>query len=123
MNKRVFAFLALAAVVLSLLFVWFRPAPQPAEPAPAPQAFAFSVRDGARVAGPAVIKLRQGAAVRLVVNTDSDDELHVHGYDKTLDIDAGEPAMLAFTADQAGRFEVELHASHIALTVLEVAPE
>ena len=35
---------------------------------------------------------------------------------------AGEPATLAFTAEHAGRFEIELHHRHAEIGALEVSP-
>ena len=75
------------------------------------------------VSGPAVIQVAQGTGVTLRIRSDRTDELHLHGYDLHARIDAGEPADLTFTADKSGRFEYELHGSHLELGALEVRPE
>ena len=82
----------------------------------------ITVHHGRLVAGPAVIKLKQGDQVTLRVTSDSNDELHVHGYDLHLNLIAGQPAQLSFTADHSGRFEYELHHAHTDLGAFEVYP-
>jgi plastocyanin len=82
----------------------------------------IEVHHGRLVAGPAVIKLKQGDKVTLRVASDSNDELHVHGYDLQLNLIAGQPAQLSFTADHSGRFEYELHHAHTELGAFEVYP-
>jgi heme/copper-type cytochrome/quinol oxidase subunit 2 len=74
------------------------------------------VEDGGRV------EVRQGSAVRLTVEADVSDEVHVHGYDLHADVEPGQPATLEFVADIPGIFEVELEESHLHLLDLEVSP-
>ncbi|GAB2808579.1 hypothetical protein GCM10022221_02380 [Actinocorallia aurea] len=77
---------------------------------------------GSKVAPrPAVREVAKGTAIRLTVTTDADDELHVHGYDKELELKAGVPGTLEFTADVTGRFEVETHGSGLLLFTLQVS--
>jgi FtsP/CotA-like multicopper oxidase with cupredoxin domain len=94
-------------------------APPPAEGGSSVE---IKVHHGRLVAGPAVIKLKQGDQVTLRVTSDSNDELHVHGYDLHLNLIAGQPAQLSFTADHSGRFEYELHHAHTDLGAFEVYP-
>ena len=66
-----------------------------------------------------------GSQVELtLVNPRADDEMHLHGYD--LDsgpMKKGEPAVIAFTADRLGDFEVESHETgELLLTVHVVEP-
>jgi hypothetical protein len=65
-------------------------------------------------------KVPQGDTVRLVVTTDTADEVHVHGYDLKKDVAAGKTGTLEFVADQSGVFEVELEAAALQLLQLEV---
>jgi heme/copper-type cytochrome/quinol oxidase subunit 2 len=58
--------------------------------------------------------------VTLRVTSDVADEVHVHGYDLSLDLEAGEPAELTFTPNAAGVFEVELEERGLQLIELEV---
>jgi plastocyanin len=59
----------------------------------------------------ASIKVAAGNTVKIAGTSDVDEELHVHGYDKTLELKAGKPASVTFKADTKGTFEVETHES------------
>ncbi len=124
--------------MLGLLFIAFRPAPQVAASveesrsalAPTPQASLAAapglaeliVKNATLVSGPSRIKVRQGDAVTLRVTSDQDDELHLHGYDLEAQLQPGVAANLSFIADRSGRFDLELHRSHLELAVVEVEP-
>jgi hypothetical protein len=56
----------------------------------------------------------------LRVTSDVADEVHVHGYDLKVDLEAGVPGELTFTPDAAGVFEVELEKKGLKLIELEV---
>jgi len=132
-------FAVLAVLVLAGLWYAFRPhheAPtQSAAVQPVPEttptapvglptkAFELVVRDGKPVAGPAGMRVRQGERVTLRIESNADDELHLHGYDLKVRIKAGEPATLEFAATRTGRFELELHERHTQLGALEVYPQ
>ena len=64
----------------------------------------------------------KGDKVVLVVRTDSGEAVHLHGYNIQKDVVPGKPVRLPFTANIAGRFEVELHPTDALLAVLEVKP-
>ena len=64
----------------------------------------------------------RGDKVVLVVRTDSGEAVHLHGYNIEKDVVPGKPVRLPFTANIAGRFEVELHPTDALLAVLEVKP-
>jgi plastocyanin len=55
------------------------------------------------------VEVASGESVRLVVTSDVDDELHVHGVDQTAVLVAGEPTTIEFTAGEPGVYEVETH--------------
>jgi hypothetical protein len=130
---------SIAVLVVAALWYAFRPqtpvatTPTPTKvvtspseaPAPIPQekAFAFVVRNGKLFSGPAALQVRQGEHVRLNIESNADDELHLHGYDFKLRIKAGEPATLEFAASRSGRFGLELHKRHSDLGALEVYPQ
>jgi hypothetical protein len=61
-----------------------------------------------------------GSAVRVQVTADVADEVHVHGYDLTVDTVPGQPVTVEFTADIPGVFEVELEEAKLPLTRLQV---
>lgn len=54
------------------------------------------------------------------VSGDSDDHVHIHGYDLFLHLEDG-AGELAFTADIPGVFEIELEEAGILLVRLEVS--
>ena len=64
----------------------------------------------------------KGDRVALVVRSDVADEVHVHGYDISKDVTAGGTARIVFTADIAGRFEVELEERGVQIADLTVTP-
>ncbi|OXM63938.1 MULTISPECIES: hypothetical protein [Amycolatopsis] len=86
-----------------------------------PEVAKFVVTGGKRTSGPDRVEVAAGRTVTIEVTTDAPDELHVHGYDRTADVVAGQPAAVTFTADIPGVFEVELHHSGAALTELRVS--
>ena len=66
--------------------------------------------------------VEKGDRVLLVVKSDVADEIHLHGYDVSRDVEAGGTARLAFTAKLVGRFEVELEQRGVPIAELTVEP-
>ena len=66
--------------------------------------------------------VRKGDKVVLVVRTDSGEAVHLHGYNIEKDVVPGQAVRMPFTANIAGRFEVELHPTDALLAVVEVKP-
>jgi ABC-type glycerol-3-phosphate transport system substrate-binding protein len=64
----------------------------------------------------------KGDKVVLVVRTDSGEAVHLHGYDIEKDVVPGKAVRMPFTANIAGRFEVELHPTDALIAVIEVKP-
>ena len=127
-------FLFVAFVLLAGLWSLLRPLPQTI---PRPAATAVAVTTAAAVAPQrfhidapsadgapaiAILQARAGDKIELSVRSAQDDELHLHGYDLSLALRAGETGTLKFTAEHAGRFEIELHEGHVQIGVLEVSP-
>lgn len=73
------------------------------------------------VLGPHVFEVELGESIDIWIGSDVDDEMHVHGYDLTYDLEAGEPFHLSFVADVPGIFEVEVHTGHTLLFEVEVS--
>jgi plastocyanin len=59
----------------------------------------------------ASIKVKAGQTVLITAVSDADEELHIHGYDKELELAPGKPQSVKFTANMKGTFEVETHKS------------
>ena len=55
------------------------------------------------------VEAKKGDFVRLVVESDAADEIHLHGYDVTRKVGPAEPARFSFRADVEGIFELESH--------------
>ncbi len=62
-----------------------------------------------------------GSTVELVLTSDVDEELHLHGYDVSVDVAAGETQRVRFVADIPGVFEVELEQSGTPVLDLTVS--
>ncbi|MEW2358929.1 hypothetical protein [Spirillospora sp. NPDC029432] len=97
-------------------------APSPAAPTPGNSTdIAVTVRDGKVSTASGRVKVRRDATVRITVTSDAADELHVHGYDRTLALKPGTPGTLQLVADTPGVFEVELHHSGARVLELQVS--
>jgi hypothetical protein len=79
----------------------------------------------------ATVRVVQGEQVEITVSCDQSAELHLHGYDLSVEPQPGTPATFAFVAKIAGRFPVEAHRMgsagkerrrHGALFYVEVHP-
>lgn len=62
-----------------------------------------------------------GETVAIVITSDVDDEIHVHGYDLYADIGPSGPATVLVEATMPGIWEVELHDSGLFLLELAVS--
>lgn len=92
-----------------------------ASPTVSPHQIEIDVADG-RVTGPGRLTVLVGAPIALIVASDLPDEVHVHGYDLFQDVGPDSPAVIEFTANVAGIFEVELEHAGLLLLRLEVTP-
>lgn len=116
------------AVLLAVLTVVAGCAEQPATSGPAnsdgapgaAQRVEVHYAGGAVQGGVQRVSVQRGSAVALVVSSDVADEVHLHTYDRKVDVPAGGTATLNFTADQSGVFEAELESKGIQLVQFEV---
>jgi len=69
------------------------------------------------------LRFTEGETVRFRARTAGVEEIHVHGYDRYVDLPAGETVSVAFEADITGIFEIELHGSGEQIAQLRVDPE
>ncbi|MEA2687060.1 MAG: hypothetical protein QOE93_2255 [Actinomycetota bacterium] len=69
-------------------------------------------------AGRASVKLGEVVTVRVV--SDVAEEVHIHTYDRMVELEPGVPGQVTFTADIPGVHEVELEDAGIHLFSLEV---
>lgn len=70
---------------------------------------------------PGKVPIAVGEDVTIKVTSDVAEEVHVHGYDKMMDLEPGVENKVTFTADIPGLFEVELEDSGTLLLELEVS--
>ena len=66
------------------------------------------------------LRVSRGEKVRIQVESDHAEEVHLHGYDLKKDVAPGKPAVIEFTADAPGVFEVELEEAALKLFELQV---
>ena len=88
------------------------PAPAPGEPTATTDTRPeqrVRLRDHKPEGGVAEIKVKKGDLVRMVVESDVADQIHVHGYDLEQEAGPGAPARFSFRAEVEGVFEVESH--------------
>jgi hypothetical protein len=81
---------------------------------PEPAVTRIRIQGGQVVGGLADIKVTKGDEVRIVVSSDADDDIHLHGYDIEKPVEPGKPARFKFTADIEGIFEIESHVAEDA---------
>jgi len=91
--------------------------------APPPPVFkTITVVDGKPQGGVKKVSFEKGDRVRLRVVSDTADEIHIHGYDLSKDVDAGGQVRFSFPASIEGRFEIELENAGVQIATLEVTP-
>ena len=88
----------------------------------APGAPIITIVDGLPEGGVADLTFNKGDQVEFVVDSDTADEVHVHGYDIMEDVEAGGSVRFDFPADIDGIFEVELEGSVTQIAELTVNP-
>ena len=89
---------------------------------PAPTRITINVRGGQVMGGIQRVAVPKDAPVELFVTSDTADEVHVHGYDRSRDVAPGSPARLLFRATTPGRFEVELEQRKLQIAEITVRP-
>ncbi len=78
------------------------------------------VRNAAPVGGIQRATVKKGDNVAVVVYSDVDDEVHLHGYNIATDVDPTVIGKIEFVADVPGRFEVELEDRGVKIAELTV---
>lgn len=125
MNKSII-YIVLGVVLLTGAFYFIKPqAPVPivnTDQQPE-KVFEIVVKDSKLFSGPTALQVNQGDLVRIKITADMADELHVHGYDKSVELIKDQPTELSFVADVAGRFPYELEEKEIGLGELIVNPK
>ena len=89
---------------------------------PPPRVESIRIRGRAPVGEPRTLQYNSGDTVRLSFRSDVAEEVHIHGYDKYVDVPAGGTKTTRFKADAEGIFEIESHGSGELLAKLQVQP-
>ena len=80
-----------------------------AESAPTPPPVEVTVRNFKVAGGAKRIEVEKGDTVRLLIRSDVQDEIHVHGYDLYGETGPGKAARFNFKAKLEGEYEIEGH--------------
>jgi hypothetical protein len=80
------------------------------------------IKDGEPVGGVQELSFTQGDAIRFKVDSDVSDEVHFHGYDVGMDVEAGGSVTFDVPATDAGVFEVELEQRVVPIAEITVNP-
>lgn len=96
------------------------PAVTSTNPAPQSKAIEIGFADGQVQGGRRTERVEVGEQVRIRAVSDVAEELHVHTYDRRVELRPSEPADVVFTADIPGRHEVEFERSGRQALTLEV---
>lgn len=78
--------------------------------------------DGKPLGGARDITVQSGDTVRIAVRSDRAEEIHIHGYDRYVEVEPGRVARVRFSARLEGVFEVEAHSDGTLLANLRVEP-
>lgn len=92
----------------------------PAPAAPTVRTINIKVSSGKASGDVGRVAVPLGTPIVLSVSSDVADEIHVHGYDRKARVPAGATGSVAFTANTAGVFEVELEDAKLELLQLQV---
>jgi cytoskeletal protein RodZ len=87
-----------------------------------PASQTLNVVNGQPQGGVKTVTFKKGDQAVLKVNSDTADEIHVHGYDLKKDVEKGGSVTFSFKATIDGRFEVELEDAGTQIANLEVTP-
>ncbi len=71
---------------------------------------------------PSELDVHQNDIVTISITSDTDGEVHLHGYDHAFDCKAGQVTAYSFKADKSGTFDIEWESSSKHLGDLVVAP-
>jgi hypothetical protein len=141
-TARLIAALAAVALIVVLFFAFSGddessddPAPTPtatteadgttkSDPAkdPAGEVPVIEIKDGQPVGGVTELSFNKGDEIRFVVDSDTADEVHFHGYDVGQDVEAGGTVEFDVPADLEGIFEVELESTATPIAEITVNP-
>jgi hypothetical protein len=92
------------------------------ESAPTTLTQTITVEGGQPKGGVQEMKVKKDGQVHLTVDSDTADEIHVHGYNLMKDVEKGGSVKFDFKATIDGRFEIELENAKVQIGDLSVEP-
>ncbi|HSX29737.1 MAG TPA: hypothetical protein VLE73_04225 [Candidatus Saccharimonadales bacterium] len=122
MKSKYIVFVVVAIAVLVGLFVLLRPKDSTQPSTSATKSFVLVVKGKRLAEGPQTLTVKKGDVVAIAITSDEEEELHLHGYDKSVDLEPNKQATLRFTADKTGNFPYELEHSKTDIGSLQVQP-
>ena len=124
MNKKLILFILVGIVLIGGLFLSLKPKDgvEVVSERVSGKYFELVVKDGKVISGENTLMAKDGDMVTIKITVDKPEELHLHGYDKTIELAKDMATELSFLADLTGRFAIELHDAGIEIAVLEVNP-
>lgn len=124
MGKIQYIFLSIGIILIILLVVLVKFVLHQIPPPRIYQQKAFTLRlkNNRLLSGPQVITVTQGDTVKITIFSDKDEEFHLHGYDKMVDIPASHAAILRFIANMTGHFTYELEQQKLEIGAVDVLP-
>ena len=69
---------------------------------------------------PSTVDLAVGETLTLIITSDHDDELHVHGFEVEAALESGRPTSVTVTGKAPGVYEVETHEAGLRLLKIAV---
>ena len=87
-----------------------------------PEVPVIEIQGGQPVGGVRELEVTQGEEIRFIVESDVDEEVHLHGYDVSMDVEAGGMVEFRVQADDQGLYEVELEHSVVPIAEISVVP-
>ena len=88
-----------------------------------PAIFDLEIREKKFTSTLSTLHVYQGDSVEINVLSDGQEELYLHGYDKSAALEAGKTSTLIFAADVSGKFTFELLGSGVEIGSLIVEPK
>lgn len=135
---RIALFLSVAVVLLAGLFVIFKPKQEtsstpkqeqlgvsiaPSVTTIPERTFSLTIKNNAVIAPEKTLTVTEGEKVVVTITADTDEELHIHGYDLEVPLQKNIPKQITFTATLTGSFPIELHHAEAEIALLQVQPK
>jgi len=94
----------------------------PTPPKPKAPDTTVVIEGGEPSGGVEKFRFRKGSVIKFTVRSDASGEIHLHGYDVTRDVEAGQAVRFSVPATIDGRFEVEFEETETQIASVEVVP-